>query len=595
MAFGVEPINPNFNMYNVKLYLNTGFDVVNIPENPTVLNNASSTVLTLPSIDIYQEYQLSGVSVRVDDSNRSRAVLADYIQIGDAYYAVTGYQFTSYDVLQFGLYFEALLSARAKGAITSIGGTTVRRRVTESEDTFGAYTDNDELMSPQKPLKLIVGKPLFQKTNDYEWIVINSSIDLKALEDNSTENTLVGKTFTDSTSGESVTTPYTSPVTTPTNYKCGDTDLADDGNELFRSSWVQNAVGISRSLGVESAIIKQFKLPASLVSIDLTDITANISTITGIDKSVDSGLVTNYASVRNKKLLYGAFNKFGLLSSAGNKCEFNPEEIVSSESENPTVRIMVDPRPDGAPYFRFTKYLGDSSDAFFFSNCIKGLGWQEAPLIYTSPSNSWLNNYNFESQRYEDYGTQSWNQTYGHLKSNIEGAENIAGGVGSILSGDIGEGIKNIIGGVAGNVNSRLELQQSQWQFEQAKNRELQNFAFSQSAVVPQISFPLQADLIRDIVGNSVVPYRYEYDPSDINRIDTLLTMYGYKETEPFKAAMLLDHKDFEYLQLSGVSIQANSIPMWWRNQVANELNTGIRIWHVKPDFGYYDGSKTVE
>lgn len=612
-------------MYNVTLYINTGFTLVNVPATPAVLKGAAETTLTLPALDIYQEYQLNSVSVRVTPENRDQAILADYIQIGDAYYAITGYEFTSFDVLNFGLYFEALLSARAKGSIKSLDGMTVRRRVTEAEDTFGAFTEEDYLIAPNKPVKLVVGSPLFSTGTSLEWTLIYSSIDLADLQSryNNSTGELIGKTFKDPTNPDNgVTVPYVEPVKTGTTFSVGDKTLPVIGNMLYKSNAVSSGVGLARSLGVESAIISQYRLPLEFVeSIDGGNINTDghVDSIEGIDKSVSCGLSLKYATVRNKRLLYGNYNQFGLITAAGNKIEFLPEQIASSFDDDVQVRCIADVRPDGAVYFRFKDYLGDSSTAMFFNNAAKGLSWDEAPLRYTKPSGNGNALNSFAASRYVDagsfYGRQALDRLSYTGKNFVNGTKGLVNAVGgisysdvssdgplnvskgpelSINGGQVAGGLGQVANAFTSQVYSNLGQTLDSWKYEQEKQNELREFGISQTCVVPEIQFPVNSSIIGDVLGHGCIPYRYELDESDLTRLDILLTMYGYKDTEPFRASMLSEHKDFEYLQLSGVSIQADNIPMWWRNQIANELNTGIRIWHVKPDVGYFDGSKTV-
>lgn len=89
----------------------------------------------------------------------------------------------------------------------------------------------------------------------------------------------------------------------------------------------------------------------------------------------------------------------------------------------------------------------------------------------------------------------------------------------------------------------------------------MMNYGFSQAVVVPQISYPLNASLLRDTQGNGCFVYRYRYSDQDVKRIDKLLTMYGYADQRAFSMSMLYNHSDFDYVQLSGVSV-GGDLPM---------------------------------
>ena len=262
--------------------------------------------------------------------------------------------------------------------------------------------------------------------------------------------------------------------------------------------------------------------------------------------------------------------------------------------------MKVDPRPDGKPYFRYSSYLGDSSDDGFWRNCIDGLSWADTPLVYSGKSGSYMDEWNYKYSR--NSSAISMNATseiyQRNLKTNtipsVVGAS--MGFIGSLLGaapGDwsgIGQAGSKAVGAWTAAYNEATNFDATVQQYKNARNQELANFGFSQSVVSPVLSFPYNASVIRDMLGNGVVSYRYRYSDNDISRIDKLLTMYGYVDRRKFKIEMLDAHTDFEYLQLSGVSIIGSSLPRWWRDIIKAQLNTGFRMWHVKPSVIYYGG-----
>lgn len=586
-------------MYSVTIYNSTGFDAVNIPRSASVIGAAAASTATLPAIDVVQNYFLTSVTVK---TTFDAIKYADYCKIGDFYYFISGVSMTSPDVAVLSLTPDGLTSAIASGQLQAIDGMTERRRVTEAEDTMGAFTSDDALLAPQEPLKLVIGDDLFGgASSTVSAPYVESLIDLKTLQDNFTDNKFTGRTFVDPTDEEAkVTVPAVNSLSgTTTTFRVGTWVLPSTKTELYKYTKVQEAIGLARALGVESAIISQKNLPARYMDIVETD-DGSVTTCSGKVEEASTGLPVSYATVKNKRLLYGQYNKYGIMSASGSSAEFNPEDIVSSLDGSPSVKMKVDPRPDGKPYFRYSSYLGDSSDAGFWRNCIDGLSWADTPLVYSGKSGSYLAEWNYKYSR--NNAAISMNASAENYQRNLRTStvpgliSSSANLIGSMLTAGVGDfsGIASA-GGKAVSAWSSAYEQATNFQatvdtYRNTRNQELTNFGFSQAVVAPSLNFPYNADIIRDVIGNGVVNYRYRYSDNDIARIDKLLTMYGYVDRRKFKISMFDEHTDFEYLQLSGVSVIGANLPRWWRDIIKAQLNTGFRMWHVKPSIIYYGG-----
>ena len=67
-------------MYNATLYLNTGFNAINIPDSATTLNKVSSAnKVTVPALDIYQARELSSFVIKC--TNYAQIRNADYLYL----------------------------------------------------------------------------------------------------------------------------------------------------------------------------------------------------------------------------------------------------------------------------------------------------------------------------------------------------------------------------------------------------------------------------------------------------------------------------------------------------------------------------------
>lgn len=587
--------------YELECYKNTGFNVVNIPESLDWLR-ANYTAVNLPAVNLLQNEGLTNVNVATS-WNEIKDV--DYIVIGDECYMVDGVPvMTSNDVAALNLIPDELTTLGGAGSLSYLDGITERHTV--AEDNLFEYSQDDELMAPMQALKLETTDMLF--TGSDTTVAVESTIDLQSLGeefDDSGNFTGKGLTFTDTTSGESVIVPYTGGVSARTNYQLGDdatNNTLSPNTRLYASGGdyakINNALAAVRSLGTESALISQVAFPDNLVQSVIGNDGQYSSTI-GKDQTEDSGLNFVYSdSVKNKRLFYGGYNKYGLVTASGDKAEYNPEQIGESGDTAPEVRSISDPRPDGKPYFRYAKYNGNTSLNGFFMASVAGLQWKSVPLTYTAPSNTYLDRLNFDSARTIASNNYAYTRNVGIAniaQTGIQGALNTAGAIASgvnlnPLTADTGKAAKAAFDAISSVEQTAYSmgiqtaaLVHNRTQYQLGRDNELSNFAASQTAVAPEILFPFSADIIRDFIGNGVIAYRYRYSDSDLSRIDKILTMYGYKDSVPLTADLFNCREKFDYVQAHGVSIGGTS-PRWKRDIATEQLNAGVRVWHVKPD-----------
>lgn len=570
-------------MFNIKLYNNTNFDPVNTPDSLATLTAAATSTTELPAVEILQNYCISQVSVR---ATYEQVKNGDYCKVGDFFYFIAGMKMTSPDVAVLSLIPDFLTSALNGHTIEAIEGTTIRRRVAASEDTLGAFSSEDPLCAPQQPLVLDMGARLFDGGHGTS-TVVESLIDLADLEKRATSETpesLPGRTFYDpQDKNKYVTVPYNQGLQTETTFKAGTLTLPSTKTQLYMSGKVLNGMSFARTLGIDGGIVSQTNIPPEMVNFVVNE-NGLISSATGQVKEESSGLNTAYATVKNKRVLYGSYNKYGILTMAGNKSEFNVEDITNTLEGAPTVTLRTDPRPNGKPYFRFTSFKGDKSAAGFQLNAVGGMEQAAAPLKFTEKSGSLLDTYNYNSSMESSKANRQTD-----INSKVLGtAQQIVGfipnQIKALIGGNFDSQNQNTVFGIANGINTEYNTYN---QYHIAREKEMMNYGFSQAVVVPQISYPLNASLLRDTQGNGCFVYRYRYSDQDVKRIDKLLTMYGYADQRAFSMSMLYNHSDFDYVQLSGVSV-GGDLPMQWRNGIVAQLNTGVRFWHTKPSTRYY-------
>lgn len=601
--------------YNCRLYFNSGFNSSNIPDSPALLNTIN--FLDVPALEIMQDKFLSEIRVKAKWEDIQDC---DYLRLLNTtnnkqwFYSVEAIAMQATDC--------ALLSV-IPDFITSIGGVAnlkiidgITERVHVTDDTFGKYTEPDPLTAPVEPLQI---SKVWVQISDEAYTLIESTLDIP-LQMNETKGTTYTDTNTET--GEAVTVVVPSIATDfvldnfQTQFKLSENDKTiAQGTKIYNLSNSNVATGAQytvaqtikaglnrlRSLGVESAIISQVKIPSSYVELNesgnaLIGGKYSWSIVRQIigkwsENAIDIPYV--YTEAKNNRLNYGEFTKYGIISTSGESCEYDAEEIIETGSISPHIKKVGDPRPTGKPYFRFKTVNGDSSELGFFRNCISGLPWKNVPLVYREASGNALNTLRYENSKM--LSTESYQ--YGTAQNELAKFKNVSdatlGVVGNLLGGDLGGAVSSLYNPLF--TGTSLEIQQMfrTNSTNVSRRNELSELAIANNVVTPTVNFPMNAEFMRDFYGNGVLVYRYIYSQNDINRIDKLLTMYGYKYSKPLELTDFTNRKNFNFVLSRNVTLSGYS--KWINNALAEQIANGVRIWHVLPDNSYYTNNPVKE
>ena len=618
-------------MWNVRLYYETGFNAVNIPDSPALLETMSHA--DFPALDILQGEHLASVNVK---ATRQQVKNADYMRLTDGtdtfYYIVEEFNMTSTDVAVLSLAMDYFTTHGGVAGLTFLDGVVERHHVASADDKFGAFTEEDPMLVPSKELDFDEVSLFTDMTADStttSHTILETTLDLKAIATNANAVNYTTQ------GGDSVTVPLVNATTkvtavqvnidanqsgmtkdfiTPKTVYC-DADNAD----------VISAVGRARSLGVEDGILNSYVLPEAAVGdyAHSVDADGNVSVLIGVHEFEDTKLKFEYAKVKNKRVLYGSLNSFMLVSPAnGNSVTFKPEDIAYTSGDqmmkSPRVCMNTDPRPDGRPYFRFEYYKRDSND--FFLNALRGMEWANAPLVFQRRSGEWASKLQHDATT----GMFSRNQDMAEAANKVQAIQNVlgvvAGGAGPAANGWVGGnapiagsdeavqyflarqpyevgagafslGVQMGTGFANAGMNYAMAERQTELSFKNAYLQEAIGY-LSGKVVAPDLRFAM-SETLRDFRGNGCIVYRYRPQSSDIAKLDKVLTMYGYKDTMPLAGNenVLTNRAKFNYIKATGVSVAGNK-PKWLRDGVATQLSVGTRIWHVKPNSAVYtDGS----
>lgn len=589
--------------YTVRLYFETGFNSINIPDSPALLNGNEATIppttefsyLDFPSLDINQERFLPMVRIRASwDVIKN----ADYCRIGMWFYFVNGIRMSSGDVAELTLTPDFITSAGGVSQLQILDGVTDRVHITN--DTYGLYGEEDPYMNPAYDMD--VSSYTYQVgASGHTFVETTFNLDTMGLQhDNNTTPALTAEGTKD---GETyrVTYPMVTMLGGRTNYSLsigGSSHglMSVQGQGVYElgsnalSDTIRAGIAQARSLGSEDAVSGQYFIPSMFID----------GPQLGDDGYFQSGLVGQsgvlnpgspnfiYGSARNNRVFYGSQTPYTLASASGDTITAKAEEVYGSGMTSPAIMFLADPRRTGKPYYRFTVMQGTSAantPLDFFRNCVAGQQWQSVPLVMTEKSGGLLDQINHqasisrrdlaESQRYQSYLDES---AVAKLSNGI-------GIVGDTLRGNIGGAFGRAaqagMGDYLRDQNYERYLQSS------ALDRaiEEQQFGISQNVHTPTIAFPADPALFAEVTRNGFALYRAVYKSQDISRIDKILTAYGYKHTKMLEPTDFTNRRDFNYVR---ASISVGNIPRWWANGIAAQLSGGVRVWHRRPDPAYY-------
>ena len=310
-------------------------------------------------------------------------------------------------------------------------------------------------------------------------------------------------------------------------------------------------------------------------------------------------------TVKNKRVLYGGNNIYGILTTAGNRLESKPEDLVGGNQTAPRVIMKADPHLNGCPYYRFEFMNGnEAKDQSFFYNAVKGLQWKKVPLVFSETSGNILNTVEFENSRriadfdYENTMTARAGRIlsavgFGDSPGDV-GANLMAVGTGAMASGAAfaatGELPLALIANATGAAIAKFgdEVYKTYKKYENAKIQEISALAAKNNVSSPTIQIGYDNEFFRDTYGEVLFIYRYRPTSRDLARMDKLLTMYGFRVSIPVNEVNLNSRTKFNYLE-ADVSIGGN-IPMYLKEIIRAQLSAGVRIWHKKPsDLDYLD------
>ena len=345
-------------MWYCRLYYKTQFNIVNIPDKPSLLEGMS--YYDCPALDILQAEFLQSVTIKCD---RDHVKNADYMRLDDGsesyYYAVDGFAMTSVDVCKVDITLNPLLTMGGIDNVKFADGITERYHVPLGADTFGAFDEDDPLIYPTQTLELVADKDIDIPNTDFKHLV-ESTVNLASMAEQPTADV-----YKQEGGDYHVTVPIVPPIGSQTTVKIGRSTDTSTGNVDWippsasyydcTDATAQKGMSRLKGLGIDGGILNSWVIPASTVNITAGQ-SGIVSTLEGGRGSQKFESKFVHATVKNARVLYGQYNSYVIQAKAsGNKYVAKPEDLATSglTADAPTVSYFIDPRPSGRPYFYF--------------------------------------------------------------------------------------------------------------------------------------------------------------------------------------------------------------------------------------------------
>ena len=615
-------------MWKVRLYKNTGLNSVNTVDKPARLNKA--TYQDLPVIDILQGENLSNIRVK---AQRRDVKDADFLMLQNTedpadtfFYSVESFTSTSVDVQVLTIAFDAVLTIEMMidgiENMDILDGIVERHHVKQADDIYGAFTEDDPLLVPSKELGMIaiqMFNPVYSSTGGGTDVrpktIIQSTVDLTKTNEGSA--TVYKKTGDDVNVAVVPKAPEPVKDNTLFYFPLSDGDGQNYANKAtlcydYDHTATKTGMQVLRNLGIErSSIVASYSLVSNF-DYDGIDGNPSYPILRGKyqEKTMDEDFSFEYdKSVKNKRVLYGNCNKYEIISVAsGVRMSFKPEDLCISEDgmlNRPIVCRSVDPRPEGRPYYNFKWYRGiNQSRHNYLSNAVPGMQWPSVPVVYTGLSGSQLNEIRYDTEREgarlsAQQQIDQMNYTLGEARTRrtiglgMAGADAVIGSIANPASalGNIYGYAKNVtMASVDQSFDeSRAQFNKSQLEEKYAynANKELQELHIANTIVAPDVHFP-NSETLRDFLGNGIYVIQYRPHKSDRQKMDKILTMYGYKDSKALEVSDFSGRTKFNYVKANSVSIGNKEVPKWIREAAAAQLAAGVRVWHQLPEVEAY-------
>ena len=594
-------------LYKVTGYYGTGFSHNNIPDSPELLEKCSK--IDFPPVNIVQDTYLAELKI---ETTLEKIHALDYLKVGSMYYTVTGFQMIKDNAAVISLLPDFITTAggvKDEKVIQFLDGIVERYMPPKSDDIYGKYLEEDALTAPSQPLVTDVHFIPESSITGAMKDVIASTVDL--------EKEAKARTLT-SAEGQKVCFPEVEQAGS-TTFKNGVTinglSLYDSNNTI-----IQKHISLVRSLGIENGLIAHWKAPAGLIK------TGNKSEVGYTSKTVIIDLPLEFQNVMNKRVLYGSGREYTLIDNTSNNSITYKPETINTKNGKPELKSIIDPYYNGGIYYKIIDKFSPG-----IANSIKSATWENLPILYGRAHGYKLNNVEYRAQQMLNKSNYEYDQAKINARMNsgfisqrdklgirntliapgkalaqtgISRITGLAGKVQDLFTGEETERPAidaNKYTGAFARENERLDViregnknayygeqEALTRRYEQQSFKDALQFDITNRVWANEINMPVnEFNRTHNMGGVYVIRIRPSKD--DIKRMDILLNAYGYRNTRYIHPSMFNSRPKWNYVKMNGAQIINPGLPLLFREGMAAQLNSGIRVWHKLPSPNDYN------
>ena len=164
----------------------------------------------------------------------------------------------------------------------------------------------------------------------------------------------------------------------------------------------------------------------------------------------------------------------------------------------------------------------------------------------------------------------------------------VAGGIGSLLSLNLGGAISNTANMINNQINANQNYDFNEYAIEQTHNSKIADYVKTPATVK---SLGNNMSFERSIYGNGIVLTRYQQTDTNRKKAKQYFKRYGYPYNHYTKNPCIRTRKAFNYIKFANCNIHGDTIPQIHLVELKQIFENGITFWHMDRtnDFKNYE------
>lgn len=619
---------------SVTVYFNTGFNSIDIPATPSVLNNAQQKTYTDP---YYLREDIDSPEIRIND-DYNNLVNVDYVRLYNnatdkySYYFATP-RASARKTTILTLQLDALTTMGGPASLTYISGYQTRGHVKKTEDTMFSNTASENFTPLEELEATNIKEHKPTAGTGVELNPVISNIDLEALAEQPETNMDVITGMVEGTTDPVMYIPRLKTPESETGFSIP-TDQEYWRGFFIPQTAAYDAKGELTKKGIQKLysfgqlqLQSSYKIPGPWAgnyngtgATETTPPTGQYYNISGIEETQNTDItyqlsIPNY-TIKNAKT--NTMFRTVHLVNIGNGAESikRISEIYDSAVTGPQIYLWSDPSPSGKPWGRF-KYIKNSP--LQYMDAVAGLPWANNQIVTEGASGNIWNAINYAQQiktTMRNWEQNEWQKEYNYASLVRSGANTsipIISDIGGFFAGghapridmtnlwgQIGKGLLDYEGqtgqqylGYTGQFQQERDRLERQTYMREQELRQQQNENYLTALRNENVSAPsvlFTPDINLGLYGyNYYVSYEVRMSNNDIIALDQYFQRFGYNGLhKPVTAETFNARQYYSFVQAFDINIKSD-YGKRIRERAISQLNNGVRVWKVLPDASYYE------